>query len=281
MFLISAIIDSAEGYLPPRYGEPSETLSIARSKFLIPLSATSIDALDNQAQNLAAMDLDRINVVDLAHTLGTRRSALTQRGFALLGQKSMKEDLDPSHFLKTGMGSFSKLPIAFVFTGQGAQWPQMGKELIEEFPSFRRSIQDLDAVLQALPEEPSWTLQEALLDPKETSQIGHVTRSQPVCTAIQIAYVQLLAKWGINPVGVIGHSSGEIGAAYAAGRLTADQAIVIAYYRGYVVGKSTNPTPGGMMVAGLGKEAADRNQKSGPCRYNQYCLREQPRVCDH
>lgn len=170
----------------------------------------------------------------------------------------MKEDLDPSRFIKTGSGSFSKLPIAFVFTGQGAQWPQMGKELIEEFPSFRRTIQDLDSVLQAIPNGPSWTLQEALLDPKETSQIGHVTRSQPVCTAIQVAYVQLLAKWGIKPVGVVGHSSGEIGAAYAAGRLTAAQAIVIAYYRGYVVGKSNNPTPGGMMVAGLSKEAADR-----------------------
>ena len=213
--------------------------------------------MDKQAQSLATMDLERISVVDLAHTLGTRRSRLTQRSFALVKQKTMKEDLDPTHFIQTGVGSFSKLPIAFVFTGQGAQWPQMGKELIEEFPSFRRTIQDLDAVLQNLQHRPSWTLQEALLDPKESSQIGHVTRSQPVCTAIQVAYVQLLAKWGINPTGVIGHSSGEIGAAYAAGRLTAAQAIVIAFYRGYVVGKSTNPTPGGMMVAGLGKEAAD------------------------
>ena len=253
----SAIIDSPEGYLPQTYGESSEALSIARSKFLLPLSSTSMDALEKQARNLAAMDLDRINIIDLVHTLGTRRSRLTQRGFALVGQKSMQEDLDPTHFIKTGMGSFSRLPIAFVFTGQGAQWPQMGKELIEEFPSFRRSIQDLDSVLQTLPHKPLWTLQEALLDPKETSQIGHVTRSQPVCTAIQVAYVQLLAKWGINPVGVIGHSSGEIGAAYAAGRMTAAQAIVIAFYRGYVVGKSTNPTPGGMMVAGLGKEAAN------------------------
>ena len=203
------------------------------------------------------MDLEGLSVVDLAHTLGTRRSALTQRSFALVGQKSMKEDLDPMHFIKTGMGSFSKLPTAFVFTGQGAQWPQMGKELIEEFPSFRRTIQDLDSVLQTIPNGPSWTLQQALLDPKETSQISHVTRSQPVCTAIQVAYVQLLARWGINPVGVIGHSSGEIGAAYAAGRLTAAQAIIIAYYRGYVVGKSTNTTAGGMMAAGLSKEAAD------------------------
>lgn len=255
--LPSAILDCAEGYVPLPTGESSEILSLARSKFLIPLSASSTDALDRQAHNLASWNLDRIHVVDLAHTLGTRRSKLTQRGFALAGQKTMAEDLLPAQVKKTGMGSFSQLPIAFVFTGQGAQWPQMGKELIEEFPSFRRSIQDLDAILQTLPEEPSWTLQQAILDPKESSQIGHVTRSQPVCTAIQVAYVQLLSKWGISPVGVIGHSSGEIGAAYAAGRLTAAQAIVVAYYRGYVVGKSKIPTAGGMMAAGLSKEAGD------------------------
>ena len=57
----------------------------------------------------------------------------------------------------------------------------MGKELMEDFPSFRRMIQDLDSVLQTLPEESSWPLQEALLDPEETSQINHVTRSQLVC----------------------------------------------------------------------------------------------------
>ena len=260
--MISAIIESPEGYLPQTHSELSETLSIARSKFLIPLSATSVDALDHQAQNLAAIDFDRVSIIDLAHTLGTRRSRLTERGFALVDQKNMKEDLHLTHFIKTGTGSFSKLPIAFVFTGQGAQWPQMGKELIEEFPSFRRTIQDLDSVLQTLPDGPSWTLQEALLSPKETSRIGHVTQSQPVCTAIQVAYVQLLAKWGVKPVGVVGHSSGEIGAAYAAGRLTAAQAIVIAYYRGHVVGKSTNPTPGGMMVAGLSKEDANAEIKS-------------------
>ena len=254
---LSAILDSAEGYVPQVSSESSETLSLARSKFLIPLSASSSEALHKQAQNLAAWDIDRVNVVDLAHTLGTRRSKLTQRSFTLVGQKTMKQDLNPERFITTGVGSFSNLPIAFVFTGQGAQWPQMGKELIEEFPSFRRSIQEMDAVLQGLPEEPSWTLQQALLDPAETSHIGHVTRSQPVCTAIQIAYVQLLARWGVAPVGVIGHSSGEIGAAYAAGRLTAAQAIVIAYYRGFVVGQSSNPTSGAMMAAGLSKEIAD------------------------
>ena len=85
-----------------------------------------------------------------------------------------------------------------------------------------------------------------------------MTQSQPVCTAVQVALIQLLARWGIRPEGgVIGHSSGEIAAAFAAGLLTPEQAIIVAYYRGYVVGKSNNPTRGAMMAAGLSKETAD------------------------
>jgi malonyl CoA-acyl carrier protein transacylase len=132
----------------------------------------------------------------------------------------------------------------------------MGKELIEEFPSFSQTIEDLDNILQALPEAPTWTLRQAILDTKDVSQINHVTRSQPVCTAIQVAYVQLLSRWGIQPEAVIGHSSGEIGAAFASGFLSATEAIIVAYYRGYVVGKSNNPVKGGMMAAGLGKDQA-------------------------
>lgn len=101
------------------------------------------------------MDLNHVNVVDLAHTLGIRRTKLTHRGFALVGQKTLKDDLQPDCFQTTLVGHCSRLPIAFMFTDQGAQWPQMGKELIKQFPSFRRSIQDLDTVLQTLPERPS------------------------------------------------------------------------------------------------------------------------------
>lgn len=194
-------------------------------------------------------------MVDLARTLGTRRSNLAERGFALVGQKTLAEDLyfDKLQICKKGK-NYSTHPFAFVFTGQGAQWPHMGKELIEEIPSFRHTIQELDAVLQTLPEKPSWTLVNAILEPKATSQINHVTRSQPVCTAIQIALVDLLAQWGVYPQVVIGHSSGEIAAAYASKRLTSAQAIITAYYRGYVVGKSETKVCGAMMAVGLGEE---------------------------
>ena len=233
-------------------------LSLSRPTFLVPLSANTLTALETQASDLVAANLDHVNVVDLAHTLSTRRSRLAKRGYSLVGHKTLKDDLHPDCFRVNASGNYSPLPIAFVFTGQGAQWPQMGKQLIEEFPSFRSSIYELDAALQKLPERPSWTLQQAILEPAQSSRISHVTQSQPVCTAVQVALIQLLARWGIRPEGgVIGHSSGEIAAAFAAGLLTPEQAIIVAYYRGYVVGKSNNPTRGAMMAAGLSKETAD------------------------
>lgn len=256
------MLDAAHAYTLPTEGMSSKELSHARSTFLIPLSASNPSSLKTQAARLAASDLSEISVVDLAYTLGTRRSNLAERGFALVAQKTLREDLQPDHFQRALLGTYSKLPIAFIFTGQGAQWAQMGKELIEQVPSFRRSIQELDEVLQALPEAPYWTIQNALLEPKESSQINHVSRSQPVCTAVQVAFVQLLAQWDIKPEGVIGHSSGEICAAYAAGRLTAAQAIITAYYRGYVVGKSETTTSGSMMAAALSKEDADSEIES-------------------
>jgi acyl transferase domain-containing protein len=77
--------------------------------------------------------------------------------------------------------------------------------------------------------------------------------AQPLCAAVQIALVNLLASWGIHPTAVIGHSSGEMAAAYAAQSMTADQAILVAYYRGQVT--KYHIGAGGMAAIGLGREA--------------------------
>lgn len=76
--------------------------------------------------------------------------------------------------------------------------------------------------------------------------------SQPLCTAIQVAIVNLLREWGITPAAVVGHSSGEIAAAYTAGALTAREAIIVAYYRGRIAG---NAQQGAMAAVGLGRHA--------------------------
>lgn len=77
--------------------------------------------------------------------------------------------------------------------------------------------------------------------------------SQPCCTALQVALVDLLKTYNINPEAVLGHSSGEIAAAYACGAITSREAIIIAYYRGKVL-LDIDPSVGGMAAIGLGAQ---------------------------
>lgn len=236
----------------------SDHLSKLRSAFLLPLSANNRSALESMAQNMSSADLKGLNVVDLAYTLGERRTKHTSRGYYVGSQSTIQEDLEIGNFRLTRAETAPvKLPVGFIFTGQGSQWAQMGKELLEEFPGFRKSIASLDSTLQKLPHPPSFSLIDIILEPIGTSQINQVQKSQPCCTAIQVALVQLLHGWGINPAGVVGHSSGEIAAAYAAGFISAREAITIAYYRGYAVERFTDSSSGAMLATAFSQSAAE------------------------
>lgn len=85
--------------------------------------------------------------------------------------------------------------------------------------------------------------------------------SQPLCTALQIGLVEVLRGWNIHPSAVLGHSSGEIAAAYTTGAITAEQAIKIAYFRGQVA--KLLKTEGGMGAVGLGRDAVAKHLEDG------------------
>lgn len=124
--------------------------------------------------------------------------------------------------------------ILGVFTGQGAQWPAMGAELLSKSGVARDIISTLERRLARLPftDRPPWSLLEEMQRPVDCSRVAEATLSQPVCTAVQIVLVDILRSSGIEFSAVVGHSSGEIAAAYAAGMISAEDAICIAYYRG-------------------------------------------------
>lgn len=150
--------------------------------------------------------------------------------------------------------------ILGVFTGQGAQWATMGTELYEASSVFRRAIDRLQHSLDMLPasDRPDWTLINELSAPKETSRVGIAIMSQPICTALQIALVDTLRAVGVKFAAVVGHSSGGIAAAYAAGYLDARDAIRVVYYRGFHSGLAQRPDGkrGKMMAIGMEFEAA-------------------------
>ena len=84
----------------------------------------------------------------------------------------------------------------------------------------------------------------------EKSRIHRAELAQPLSTAVQIALIRSLRRVGIKPAAVVGHSSGEIAAAYASGAISLEEALVSAYYRGYVTRDQT--LIGGMAAVGLG-----------------------------
>ena len=146
-----------------------------------------------------------------------------------------------------------------VFTGQGAQWPTMGRELILNSPHVSKLVQELDVVLQNLPESerPGWSLMNELTCDASKSRLDSAVIAQPLCTVIQIILYDLLSSAGVKFQAVVGHSSGEIAAAYAAGYITREDAVKIAYYRGHYTSLSPSDQPGGMMAVGTSVDDAN------------------------
>ncbi|KAK6330437.1 hypothetical protein TWF696_003329 [Orbilia brochopaga] len=119
--------------------------------------------------------------------------------------------------------------LAFVFTGQGAQWPRMGVDLMQ-YSVFASSIRKSSEYLEGL--GCPWTLEEEMYKDKSSSRMNEPEISQPVSCALQIALVDLLERVNLRPSVVLGHSSGEVAAAYCKGALSHYSAIKIAYFRG-------------------------------------------------
>lgn len=104
----------------------------------------------------------------------------------------------------------------------------MGRELLG-FPVYHRSIEEASEYMKSIGAE--WSLWDELFLPKEQSRVNSPALSHPCCAVLQIALVDHLVSWNILPSRVVGHSSGEIAAAYAAGKLGRQAAWKAAYWR--------------------------------------------------
>ncbi|KAL9091407.1 MAG: hypothetical protein Q9165_004793 [Trypethelium subeluteriae] len=230
-------------------------INISRHRLFV-ISARTQQSLDD---GLKALDAYMRNAIydpnflnNLAYTLGERKSLFPWRAVLVA---AMHRDI--FHGLQSGTAikgqAIAEPRIAFVFTGQGAAWPRMGHDVYQWSREFRESMRESEEYLYTL--GVNWSLSHELGKSKVDSLVMTAELSQTLTTCVQIALVDMLAAWNIRPGVVNGHSSGEIAAAYAAGALSKQDCIKLAYFRGLAAAELCNGVSkyqGGMLALGVG-----------------------------
>ncbi len=208
----------------------------AERPVLLPVSARGDDALRDTVKRwrrfLRASDA---NINAIGSAAGLKREHHDNR-LAFVAQTKQDFIHEMTEWLATGDSEVAiagKLsgechPLVFVFTGQGAQWWAMGQELLNREPVFRAVLEEIDSHLKPLA---GWSLIEEMTRDEESSQINRTNIAQPAIFGLQVALAELWKSWGIVPSKVVGHSVGEVAAAYVAGAYTMEDAVTIIYHR--------------------------------------------------
>ncbi|MGW2647477.1 SDR family NAD(P)-dependent oxidoreductase [Streptomyces sp. NPDC001393] len=235
---------------PPSAPEPEPVAELPSGKRLFVLSGRSEAALRGQAARLARHLTDDTELPDVAHTLARHRSHFPWRAAVTAG------DVDELRAALDALGSGRARPaaprdeetgkVAFVFAGHGGQWPGMGLELLAGSPAFREELTRIDEAVQG---HVGWSVLNVLRAPEEFSPLDRTEYLQPVLFAVNAALAAAWRALGVVPDAVVGHSLGEIAAAYSAGALGLDDAVAV------VTGRARAVVPlvgqGGMVAVEL------------------------------
>ncbi|WP_170319936.1 type I polyketide synthase [Polyangium spumosum] len=235
----------------------------ARSSYLLPLSAKSQPALRALATAYRDWLKDearsgQISLSDIAYATSVRRTHHEHRAAVVGASKGeIVAALDAFAHGETppglvaGRAPAAAPKIVFVFSGQGSQWPGMGRRLLAEEPVFREAITACDAALSS---HTGFSVLEEIGKDEANTRLAETIVAQPALFAIEVALAALLRSWGVEPDLLIGHSVGEIAAAHVAGALTLDKATRLVSLRARVMQKATGC--GRMITAALGEAAA-------------------------
>ncbi|MEV6640631.1 SDR family NAD(P)-dependent oxidoreductase [Amycolatopsis sp. NPDC051371] len=188
--------------------EPAEP---GGSAGLVPavLSAKSPEALREQAARLLSQ-VDGLRPVDVAYSLATTRAAFEHRAVVLA---ETAEELRAGLVELASVGETTSGKTAYVFAGQGAQQPGMGRGLHAAFPVFAQAFDEVCVGFAGL--------RELIF---EGGDLDRTEMTQPALFAVEVALFRLLESWGLTPDFVMGHSIGELAAAHVAGVFSLDDA---------------------------------------------------------
>ncbi|MFB6258519.1 MAG: acyltransferase domain-containing protein, partial [Flavobacteriales bacterium] len=253
---VHLVLQDHKKKVPPKNGE-------VKGPRICTLSARDQNALDELVQRyidfLGKSD-DELHFEDICRSSAIRR---THHDIRLAAVADNKEELAEN--LRSYLNGESLTEVArrrmdgekedcvFIFSGQGPQWWGMGRELYQKEPLFRSWIEKLDGMLA---QHADWSLIEELTKDEEHSRISDTNIAQPGIFAIQIALYEMWKAVGIHPTAVVGHSIGEVPAAYVAGALTLEQAVLLIFHRSRVQFKATDK--GRMLAVGLPYQEAKK-----------------------
>jgi acyl transferase domain-containing protein len=247
----------------------SEGSTRTRPWQLLALSAKTDSALETATERLAAhlkahsdLKLSELSLADIAYTLQTGRKAFTHRRIivsqTLESAWNALETRDPKRVFSASVAcETDNRPVVFMFSGQGAQYVNMGSDLYQAEPIFREAI---DYCAELLKPHLDWDLRDLLYPTSEraeeaASRLSQTRITQPALFALEYALAKLWMEWGIRPQAMIGHSVGEYTAACLAGVCSLKDAVRLVAARGRLM----QGAPEGAMLSVRLEEPAARD----------------------
>lgn len=244
----------------PGTNAPSRTTETANRPYVLPISARDESSLQEYAkryrQRLRTMKGD---LADFCTSAGDRKELHPHR-LAVIGNSPRELRRRLSQWLHHGKAGDGVVvghagdhrdDSVFVFTGQGSQWSAMGRGLIEREPIVRETLEEIDELFQAIS---GWSLLKEMLLPESESNMQQTRVAQPAIFALQVALVRLWASWGVRPTSVVGHSVGEVAAAWCAGVYSLSDAVSLIYHRSRL--QNITGGAGRMLAAGISVQEA-------------------------
>ena len=248
--------DSDEGRQGAGEDGASEKRRGLRELDVVPwlLSAKSEDALVAQARRLAGhlASHEELQPVDVGWSLVRTRVSFEHRAVVLgrdaqdlAGGIGVLADGKQAGNVMRGVAGGGK-KVAFLFPGQGAQWRGMALELLETSLVFAECMEACEAALQPFVD---WSLVNVLRGEEGAPEFERVDVVQPTSFAVMVSLAALWRSFGVTPSAVVGHSQGEIAAAYVAGALSLEDAAKVVALRSRALGEITGE--GGMISVAL------------------------------
>jgi acyl transferase domain-containing protein/acyl carrier protein len=247
---------SSKGKLHEAVSEPSNEVIIppGNPPCLISFTARTPDALRDVVQsNLQFVTRNDPDLYAFGYNTNLRKgrhrhrlAIVAESDADLLEKMSAYLDGKPRAGMVSGVTlDASKGPV-FVYSGMGPQWWAMGRELLEMDSVFRETVQECDALISQWAD---WSLWEELTATETESSIEETRIAQPAIFAVQVGLTAMWRSWGIEPAVIVGHSAGEVAAAWAAGALTLPDACRVIYERSRL--QHLTEGEGRMMAVGL------------------------------